>query len=193
VATILACSGSKVKSGTRTQVSKKFWLAPRSTRRSRTLFPVAAATTLPGLRCSVNQPQFFGKHFSLRVADHCRRPLRRFAEHRRWTEISVLQHRQVSLQGDWTGWAVQSGWRVAFPFAAGQRDLQFHATAASATPAAAARSGDPDVPGWNGDPGDGNVPGAAAASTTAATSCARAWVTGAKPSLSRSRRRAAPV
>ena len=36
-------------------------------------------------------------------------------------------------------------------------------------PAASAASGDADVPGWLGDPGDGHVPGTAASASAAAT------------------------
>ena len=43
------------------------------------------------------------------------------------------------------------------------------APAASASAASAATSGDADVPGWFGNPGNGHLPGAAASAATAAS------------------------
>src|SRR5690348_11516001 len=62
---------------------------------------------------------------------------------------------------------------------AGELRIQFRdgssatATASSASSAASAASGDADVPGWLGDPGDGYVPGTAAAASAAACGARR--------------------
>src|SRR5688500_7144035 len=72
---------------------------------------------------------------------------------------------------------------MAFAQPAGEPDLQLRGPAATATaaatsaPAASAASGDADVPGRLGDPGDGCV-SAAAAAAAAAAARARARVSG---------------
>jgi len=75
---------------------------------------------------------------------------------------------------------------LAFAQHHGEPDLQLRGSAAAAAAAAsaaasasAATSGDADVPGWVGDPGDGRMSGSAA-SASAATTGARARLSSAR-------------
>ena len=112
-----------------------------------------------------------------RVAGYRGPALCRLAEHRRRPEVPLLQRHEPQVRRTQRGRpdGLRPQGPLAFAQHHGERDLQFWLTtaAASATSAASAASGDADVPGWIGDPGDRHLPGAAA-SASATTTGARA-------------------
>src|SRR5882672_3805958 len=105
------------------------------------------------------------------MARHSRPALCGELEHRYRIEVSLLQRSEFEvLRFRWAGAGHHIGWPLAFAQPSGEPDLQFRgsasasaAAAAASAAASAATSGDADVSGWLGDPGDGRVPGSAAA------------------------------
>src|SRR6185503_17460560 len=82
-------------------------------------------------------------------------------------EVSLLQRAEPQVRRiRRAGIGDRSRWPVAFAQLAGKPDLQLLLACAAA---ASAASGDADVPGRLGDPGDGYLPGASAAAAAAAS------------------------
>ena len=85
---------------------------------------------------------------------------------------------------------------LAFAQPDGERDLQLlvaAAASAAAASAASAASGDADVPGWIGDPGDGYLPGSAASASAAASGARARPLSGTRAKKYRPGRSPGPV
>ena len=124
----------------------------------------------------IDLPGFdFSDRQLVRLAGNRRRALRRQPVDGRRPEIPLPQRQQPGVPGGRHGSLRSEGPR-AHAQPAGQRFVELRrssasaaSAAASAASASAASSGDADVPGRFGDPGDGRLSGSAASASAAAT------------------------